>query len=56
MVGTAVKKVAPCAQASRQKVPAEKRPSTGRITADRAASGASRPAARTEMFDVCWWR
>jgi hypothetical protein len=30
--------------ASRQKVPAEKRPSAGRITAEPAASGANKPA------------
>ena len=41
---TAVKKVAPCSVASRQNVRAEKRPSTGRITAETAASGASKPA------------
>jgi len=41
---TAVKKVAPCTEASRQKVPAAKRPSAGRMTADPAASGASIPA------------
>ena len=49
MVGTAVKKVAPWAQASRQKVLAEKRPSAGRMMPERAARGASRPAGRVNV-------
>ena len=45
-----MKNVAPCSDASRQKVPAAKRPSAGRMTTDPAASGASMPAQREEKL------